>query len=89
MSTDDTKVSIAIRIEPFLMKTGVPFVGDIAALAEQITGYVAENLSQRFTADHPNAGLFVAVSVQRGEESAGHQYREVPLVSAPTVQETP
>jgi hypothetical protein len=71
-----TTVSIVVQIDPFLMRTGVDFRGDVQALAEQMTRYVGERMSERFTADHQDAGLFVAVVVKRGDESGSFQYRE-------------
>lgn len=71
-----TTVSVVVQIDPFLMSTGVPFRGDVQALAEQMTRYVGERMSDRFTAEHQDAGLFVAVAVKRGDETGSFQYRE-------------
>lgn len=76
IETAATTVSIVVQIEPFLMRTGVPFVGDVQALTEQMTRYVGERMSERFTVDHQDAGLFVATVVRRGDESGSWQYRE-------------
>lgn len=72
----ETSVSIIARIEPFLMTTGALFSGDVQALSEQMTRFVATNLSARFTEQHKDANLFVAVAVQRGGASGGFEYRE-------------
>lgn len=42
-------------------------------IAEQMTAYFAQNIEA--FADQRGGDTFVALSVQRGEESAGHEYR--------------
>ena len=71
-----TTVSVVVQINPFLMRTGVPFRGDVQALAEQMTRYVGEQVSNRFTAEHDDAGLLVVTLVERGAEKGSFQYRE-------------
>lgn len=73
---EPTAVSVVAQIDRFLMKTGVPFSGDVQVLAEQMTRYLADNLSSQFTEQHAGAGLYVAVGVKRGDESGGYEYRE-------------
>jgi hypothetical protein len=74
--TAATTVSIVVQIYPFLMRTGVNFRGNVQALAEQMTRYVGERMSERFTTDHGGAGLFVATVVSRADERGSWQYRE-------------
>lgn len=66
--------SIGIQIGPWFRPDGNTFEGDLNVFAEQLTRYLAENVA-RF-ADSRGADVFMAVSVKRGEETAGQSYRD-------------
>ncbi len=68
-------VSVAIQMDPLWRagRPGVPWSGDLEKIAEDMTHYFVTNL-ERF-GDQRGADLFVALTVQRGKERAGHEYR--------------
>lgn len=69
------RISIAAQLDPVWRtgRIGQPVHADVQAYAEQMTGYIAENL-ERF-GEHRGADVYVAVSVQRGGETSAHEYR--------------
>lgn len=74
----DGPITVSIVVQADLAHLpGCPdqtFAGDLAVLAEDLVGYVADNL-RRFT--EPRGGdLFVILVCSRGDEKAGHQYRD-------------
>ena len=68
-------LSVAIQMDPLWRpgRTGEGYSGDLKQFAEDMTRYLVTNL-ERF-GDPRGADLFVALSAQRGGESAGHEYR--------------
>jgi hypothetical protein len=85
------RISVAAQLEPIWRHgragEGVPV--DVKLFAEQMTAYLAQNLEG--FADPRGGDVFVAVSVQQGDESAGHAYRSGHYVkeSAEVVPEVP
>lgn len=74
MTGEPMTASIAVQISPILRyNSGATFDGDLAGFAEQLTHYLAENL-KKFT-DPRSADLFIGLTVVRGGESAGHEFR--------------
>ena len=69
------RVSIAAQLDPLWRRgrTGECGPVDVKLFAEQMTAYLAQNLEG--FADCRGGDVFVAVSVQQGGESAGHEYR--------------
>jgi hypothetical protein len=69
------RVSIAAQLEPLWRtgRVGEAGIADVQLFAEQMTAYLAQNLEG--FADPRGGDVFVAVSVQQGGESAGHEYR--------------
>jgi hypothetical protein len=68
-------VSVVVQLGPMwrMDRPGEAFTGDLDLFAQQMTGYLARNLEQ-FT-ESRGADLYVGLSVKRGEEGAGHEYR--------------
>lgn len=73
-------VSAVFRLGPWLRADGEPFTGDLGVFTEQITEYFAEQLT-RF-AEQRQVDVFLAVSVTRGEEQAGREFRNGHFVIA-------
>jgi hypothetical protein len=68
-------MSVAIQMDPLwrVDSIGNGYSGDLQRFAEDMIHYFVTNL-ERF-GDPRGADLFVALSAQRGEEKAGHEYR--------------
>lgn len=71
--TPPVVISMAVQLGPLMKPDGTPFIGNLQVFAESFTTYVATNL-ERF-ADARWGDSFVAVTIQRGEERVGHQFR--------------
>ena len=68
--------SVVVQMRPLwrIDRPGQTFNGDLNLYAQQLTAYFAQNLAQ--FADSRGGDLLVIVQVSRGDESAGHQYRD-------------
>jgi hypothetical protein len=76
-------VSLAVQMGPMWRPGRVgeaTFEGDLYQLAEGLTHYFVTQL-ERF-GDQRGADLYVGLSVKRGEETAGHEYRSGHLCEA-------
>lgn len=74
MSAEALKVSVAMQLDPLLgFDSDEAFTGDLTTYAEDLVRYFAHNV-ERFAG--PRSGdVFIALTVQRGDESAAHEYR--------------
>lgn len=70
---NEVTISIAAQLSPLHRPDGEAFMGDLAVFADSMCAYVAQNL-ERF-ADQRGGDTFVAITVTRGEESAGREFR--------------
>jgi hypothetical protein len=92
LATDSkpVRVSIVAQLDPLWRhgRVGEAGITDVGEFARSMTAYVAENL-ERF-ADPRGADVYVAVSVDRDGEKAGHEYRSGRYVgAAPSAPVTP
>lgn len=77
------RVSVAFQLDPLWRygRPGVPWPGDdLAEIAEGLAHYFVTNLEG--FGDPRGADLFVTLTVQRGDEKAGREYRSGHYVKA-------
>jgi len=72
-ASDELTVSVAVRIGPLRRTNGSAWLDDLDQIAEQLVGYFAKNIEA--FADQRGGDTFVALTVQRGAEHAGHEFR--------------
>jgi hypothetical protein len=65
--------SMVIQLGPLMKPDGRPFTGDLQTFADGLTAYVARNLES--FADSRHGDTFVALTLKRGDETVGGEFR--------------